>query len=175
MRTPISDVANTALSASWIEWAWLAVSVIAWMIKTFLTASAKAEYRQAKKHGNPVQVFMSKSIYYHMCHMMVAFTICVAAAVWAVLHQPPPPPIQHTQSYAIAMFFLTLNVVLLAHAMKVAQWWNHLEDGYYNGQSHSHDEPHKSVVTVATTVTSDQAPVVKETTMYRNGQTADES
>ena len=168
MRTPMSDVARTALGASWIEWAWLAVAVIAWMIKTFLTASARAEYRQSKKHGNSVQVFMARSVYYHMCHMMVAFTICVAAAVWAVVHQPPPPPIHETQSFMVVMFFIVLNLVLLAHAIKVAQWWNKLEDGYYNGHANGHDEHPKSVVTVATTVTSDKAAVVKEPTVSRN-------
>ena len=35
----------------------------------------------------------------------------------------------------IVVFFMSVNVVLLVHAVKVSQWWDKLEDGHYNGHT----------------------------------------
>lgn len=148
------------MNASWIEWVWIVVAFIAWVIKMFLVASARAHYRH-HRYGTNVQVFMARSVYYHMGHMFVAFTLCLIAAGWAITNQPPPPPIYQTQSFMIAVFFLSVNVVLLAHALKVAQWWDRLEEGHYNGDNEVTPQSHKSVVTIATTVTSDPQSDIK--------------
>jgi hypothetical protein len=149
-----------------IEWAWLVVAALGWVIKVFLLGSARANYRHHRA-GETVHVFMAKSVYFHMCHMVIAFTICVAAALWAVTHQPPPPPIYQTQSFAIAVFFMSLTVVLTTHALLVSRWWNKLEDGRYNGEDHSNNV----VTTVETKISSNTSPTIQVT---RNGQTMDD-
>lgn len=155
------------MNAAVIEWVWLGVAMGAWIIKTFLLASARANYRHYRQ-GTPVQIFMSRSIYYHMVHMFVAFTMCVIAAIWAVLHQPPPPPIHQTQSFMIAVYFLGVNTVLLVHALKVAQWWNRLEDGHYNGAEH----PSQIVTTVETKISSATPPTIH---VNKNGHAMDDA
>lgn len=147
---------------STIEWVWFVTAGSGWVVKLFLLASARANYRHHRR-GTQLQVFMAKSVYYHMAHMMAVFSLCLAAAGWAVTHPPPPPPLAETQSFAIAVFFLSVTVVLTAHALQVSRWWNKLEDGYYNGDT-------RHVTTVETTIPSGSPkPHVQVTQMEQPG------
>lgn len=156
------------MTASPIEWVWLAVAGVGWIVKMFLLASARANYRHYRHSPVVAQAFISRSVYVHMAHMMVTFTICVMAAIWGVTHEPPPPPIIQTQSFVIALFFLSVTVALTVHAVLVARWWNKLEEGF-NGTDHpSQNPPPKSVVTIETTISAPTEPAIRAMNRFDN-------
>jgi hypothetical protein len=118
--------------ASWLEFAWLMTACIGWIIKLFLTASSRAEYRHAVG-GKTVQVFMARALYMHMLIMFWVFNVIMAAALWGMFNAPPPPPLQHTQSFGNVLFWMLTSVSLTIHALLVARWWTRMGKGRYNG------------------------------------------
>lgn len=116
-----------------IEWLWLAAAVVGFVFKVNLTLSARRNYLR-QRHNYGVDLFMATSIYRHMLHMLLVFLLSLLAAWHAVRHAPPPPSIEETQSYVVAIFFALITIVLTGHAVFVARWWGRLRTGRYNGE-----------------------------------------
>jgi hypothetical protein len=122
------------IHAAPIEVVCFVVSLIGWVVKLFLTAMARENYIYHRK-AKAVHVYMSESIYNHMKLMLGVFTVALAASINGVLHQPPPPPIEETQSLLNICFWITMMCLLTIHALFVVRWWRRLGMGEWNGEA----------------------------------------
>lgn len=120
------------IHASLLEVLWLVIACSGFSISWINLLSARADYQKYRNSPVPVQVFMTRRIYYAAMTYSTLHGDFMLAAIWGFFNEPPPPPLYSMpQSLGNVLAWIAASLLLTGIASYSMKWRHALSTGDY--------------------------------------------